>query len=64
VTGNQKDVAMNAENPVQSDLFGVSATRTKRHEAGRAYQAVLEQQLLGGTITGAGRTGGCWLGQP
>ena len=27
--GNQKDVAMNAENPVQIDLFGVSATGTK-----------------------------------
>jgi hypothetical protein len=27
--GNQKDVAMNAENPVQIDLVGVSATRTK-----------------------------------
>jgi hypothetical protein len=26
---NQKDAAMNAENPVQIDLFGVSATRTK-----------------------------------
>jgi hypothetical protein len=29
LTGNQKDVAMNAENPVQIDLLGVSATRTK-----------------------------------
>jgi hypothetical protein len=27
--GNQKDVAMNAENPVQIDLSGVSATGTK-----------------------------------
>jgi hypothetical protein len=26
---NQKDAAMNAENPVQIDLFGVSATGTK-----------------------------------
>jgi hypothetical protein len=31
---------MNAENPVQIDLFGVSATRTKRLEAGRAYRRI------------------------
>jgi hypothetical protein len=29
---------MNAENPVQIHLFGVSATGTKGHEAGRAYR--------------------------
>jgi hypothetical protein len=29
LTGNQKDVAMNAENPVQIDLFGVSAIPAK-----------------------------------
>jgi hypothetical protein len=29
LTGNQKDVATNAENPVQINLFGVPATGTK-----------------------------------
>jgi hypothetical protein len=46
---------MNAENPVQIDLFGVSATGTKdrclrhrhqRHEAGRAYRRFMHGARL------------------